>query len=150
MKNIFEKEVTEEVVARINALDAQSIPQWGKMSVDQMLAHCSVSYELVYENKHPKPKGIKKWMLKTLVKKVVVNEKPYKKNGMTAPEFLIADQKVFDQEKNRLIAYIKKTQELGENHFDGKESHSFGKLTSQEWNNMFYKHLNHHLTQFGV
>ena len=43
-----------------------------------------------------------------------------------------------------------KTQELGEAHFEGKESHSFGPLNKTEWNNMFYKHADHHLTQFGV
>ena len=50
----------------------------------------------------------------------------------------------------RLIDYINRTQQLGENHFDGKESHSFGPLTKTEWNNMFYKHLDHHLAQFGA
>jgi hypothetical protein len=45
---------------------------------------------------------------------------------------------------------MKKTVDLGEAHFDGKESLSFGKLTASQWNTMFYKHLNHHLTQFGV
>ncbi len=45
---------------------------------------------------------------------------------------------------------MNKTQQLGENHFDGKESHSFGALNSKEWNNMFVKHLEHHLKQFGV
>ncbi|MDZ7604070.1 MAG: hypothetical protein U5K79_00455 [Cyclobacteriaceae bacterium] len=49
-----------------------------------------------------------------------------------------------------MIAYIKKTQELGADYFDGRASHSFGKLTRTEWNNMFAKHLDHHLGQFGV
>jgi hypothetical protein len=49
-----------------------------------------------------------------------------------------------------LINYIKRTADLGESHFDGKESRSFGKLNITEWNNMFYKHLDHHLSQFGV
>jgi len=40
--------------------------------------------------------------------------------------------------------------ELGEAHFDKKESHSFGVLTKGEWDTMFYKHLDHHLGQFGV
>jgi len=79
-----------------------------------------------------------------------VNEKPYGKNGATAPQFLIPDPKVFETEKARLISYIEKTQQLGEDHFDNKASHSFGVLTKTEWNNMFYKHLNHHLNQFGV
>lgn len=150
MKNIFDKTVTDEVIERINKLESTTTPNWGKMSVDQMLAHCSVTYELDFEDKHPKPKGFKKWMLKTFVKNIVVSEKPYKKNGRTAPEFLIASDKDFNLEKNRLTAYIIKAQELGSNHFNQKESHSFGKLSSTEWNNMFYKHLDHHLNQFGV
>jgi hypothetical protein len=89
-------------------------------------------------------------MLKALVKKNVVSEKPYKKNERTGPQFLITDQREFEHEKKRLIDHINKTQQLGEDHFHGKESHSFGALNKTEWNNMFYKHLDHHLTQFGV
>lgn len=150
MKNIFDKAVTEEVIERINKLNPNSKPNWGKMSVDQMLAHCNVTYELHFDNSHPKPKGFKKWMLKTFVKKFVVNEKPYSKNGRTAPEFLITSQKEFNTEKDRLITYLTKTQELGNDYFNQRESHSFGKLSVTEWNNMFYKHLDHHLNQFGV
>ena len=150
MKNIFEKNISNEVIERINRLTPESKPQWGKMSADQMLAHCNVTYEFVFDNKHKKPSGFKKLMLKTFVKNAVVSEKPYKKNGPTAPEFLIKNEKNFETEKNRLIVYITKTQELGDNYFDNKESHSFGKLTKTEWSNMFYKHLDHHLNQFGV
>ncbi|WP_405605624.1 DUF1569 domain-containing protein [Polaribacter sp. Asnod1-A03] len=150
MKNIFEKEVTEEVIARVNSLSATSQPIWGKMSVSQMLAHCSVTYEMVYTDKHVKPNAFTRWILKTFVKNIVVSEKPYAKNGKTAPQFIITDERDFEKEKKQLVAYIVKTQELGESYFDGKESHSFGKLTTQEWNNSFYKHIDHHLTQFGV
>ncbi|QOD61601.1 DUF1569 domain-containing protein [Polaribacter haliotis] len=150
MKNIFTKEVTNEVIGRIEKLTAESQPNWGKMSVAQMLAHCCVTYEMVYTDKHPKPNAFAKFMLKMIVKKIVTSEKPYSKNGRTASQFLITDEKVFESEKQRLIDFINKTQQLGEKEFDGKESHSFGKLTKDEWNNMFYKHLDHHLTQFGV
>ncbi|PQJ78487.1 DUF1569 domain-containing protein [Polaribacter porphyrae] len=150
MKNIFTEEVTNGIVARINNLTSKTQPNWGKMSVAQMLAHCCVTYEMVYTDKHPKPNAFTKFMLKLFVKKIVTSEKTYVKNGRTAPQFLITDEKVFETEKKRLIDFINKTQKLGEDHFDGKESHSFGKLNKQEWNNMFYKHLDHHLTQFGV
>lgn len=150
IKNVFENEVTAELVERIGKISPEQKPLWGKMSADQMLAHCNVTYELVYDNKHPKPNAFKKFMLRLFVKNLVVNEKPYKKNSMTAPEFLITDSKNFEKEKNRLIDYINRTQQLGEAHFDGKESHSFGALTKNEWNNMFYKHLDHHLKQFGA
>ena len=150
MKNIFDKTVTDELISRVNQLTTESKPKWGKMSVDQMLAHCNVTYEFEYEDKHPKPKGFKKWLIKTLAKTTVVGDKPYKKNSRTAPEFVMTDSKNFETEKNRLIAYLKKTQELGGDHFDNKDSHSFGVLTQSEWSNMFYKHLDHHLNQFGV
>ena len=150
MKNIFSKEITEEVIERINKLTKDTQPNWGTMSVAQMLAHCSVTYEMVYTNKHQKPNAFTRWILKTIVKRAVVSEKLYPKNSRTAPQFLITDQKDFLEEKNRLENYIIQTQELGKAHFDGKESNSFGKLSSEEWNNMFYKHLDHHLTQFGA
>ncbi|MFO7825870.1 MAG: hypothetical protein R6V72_18175 [Cyclobacterium sp.] len=53
-------------------------------------------------------------------------------------------------EKEPLIQYLHKAVELGADHFEGRESLSFGKLSKQEWNNLFYKHLDKHLTQFGV
>jgi hypothetical protein len=120
------------------------------MSVAQMLAHCCVSYEMVYTDKHPAPNAFVKFMLKLLVKNSIVNEKPYKKNGSTAPPFVINTDKNFEEEKGRLIAFINQTQALGQDHFEGLESNSFGALTKTEWNNLFYKHLNHHLSQFGV
>ena len=150
MKNIFDTKETDLVIDRINNLSPTTRPLWGKMSADQMLAHCNVTYEMTFEDKHPKPNGFAKFMLKLFVKNTVVSNKPYKRNSRTAPQFLITNAKNFVEEKARLTDYLKKTQSLGENHFDGKESHSFGKLNKQEWNNMFYKHLDHHLTQFGV
>jgi hypothetical protein len=150
LPNIFDKNVAEDVISRINKLKPDTQPLWGKMNVSQMLAHCNVPYEMVYEDKHPKPNFLMKFILKTFVKSGVTNEKPYKRNAQTAPAFLIRDERDFETEKNRLINYIHKTQELGEAHFDNKASHSFGNLNIREWNNMFYKHLDHHLTQFGV
>jgi len=150
MTNVFNQKDTADFISRINKLTPTSKPSWGKMSVEQMLAHCNVTYEMAYDNIHPKPNAFKKFMLKLFVKNIVVSEKPYKRNSQTAPEFIIKDSRKFDIEKQRLTDYIIKTQQFGENYFDGKESHSFGILTKQEWNNMFSKHLDHHLTQFGV
>lgn len=150
MKSVFNQNDVTEIINRINGLSPSLQPLWGKMAVGQMLAHCNVTYEFIYDNKHPKPNAFKKFLLKLLIKNFIVNEKPYKKNGQTAPEFIMKESKDFESEKKRLIDYINKTQQLGEKHFDGKSSHSFGVLSKTEWNNMFYKHLDHHLNQFGV
>jgi hypothetical protein len=150
MKSVFNPADVAELIARINKLTPQTHPQWGKMSAPQMLAHCNVSYELVYSDKHPKPNAIVKLLLKAFVKDKVVGPKPYKHNTQTAPAFIIKDERDFETEKANLVGYLNQTLELGEVYFDNKESHSFGALSTGQWNTMFYKHLDHHLTQFGV
>ncbi|MDN3686348.1 hypothetical protein [Cyclobacterium jeungdonense] len=52
---IFDKEVTAELIRRIDSLTPSIQPQWRKMSVAQMLAHCNVAYEIAYEKIIPNP-----------------------------------------------------------------------------------------------
>jgi hypothetical protein len=148
--NTFDSVTTEKVLSRLDKLTPDTQPQWGKMSVGQMLAHVNVAYEMAYGEKQVKNGGFAKFMLKLFVKGIVVGEKAYKKNSRTAPAFLITDPKEFEKEKTRLIDYINKTESNGVDYFEGKESASFGPLTSKEWSIMFYKHLDHHFKQFGV
>ena len=150
MKNVFDAEVSKELISRINSISPSTSSKWGRMNAAQMLAHCNVTYDLVFTDKYPKPKGFKKWMIKLLAKKLVTGPKPYKKNMRTAPVFLITDERDLKKEKQLLIENVDKTQKLGPTHFHNKESHSFGPLTTTEWNTLFYKHLDHHLQQFGV
>jgi len=150
MQNIFDSNGAEELINRINSLTPETKPQWGKMSVDQMLAHCNVAFDMAYTDKYPKAGGLKKIMLKLFVKNAVVGPKPYPKNGRTAPEFIIEGSRDYNQEKQILIDYIKKTNALGASSFEGKENINFGALTSNEWNTMFSKHMDHHFNQFGV
>lgn len=148
--NCFNKESVDQQIERINKLSSDTKAQWGTMDVAKMLAHCNVSYEMVYDNIHKKPNAFLRTILKLAVKNKVVGDKPYPKNGQTAPQFIIKSDKDFEVEKTRLVNYINKTLSLGEKEFEGKESLSFGKLTSKEWNNLFFKHLDHHLRQFNV
>jgi hypothetical protein len=154
MKNIFDRGVVDELIDRIGKLNATSQPHWGKMSAAQMLAHCCKPYESVfdpaYAKAHPKPNAVIRFLLRTFLKQIVVGPKPYRKNSRTAPEFIISEARDLVAERTRLVAYLNRVQLLGTAHFDGKESHSFGPLTSTEWNGLFYKHLDHHLVQFGV
>jgi hypothetical protein len=151
MQNVFDAKEAQNYIDRIQKLTSETQRKWGSMTVDKMLAHCNVSYEMVYEpQKHKKINGIAKFIMVNFVKSKVTNDKPYKQNLPTSPAFKIADDKNFDEEKGRLIGFIQKTQQLGAEAFDGKESSSFGKLKSSEWNSLFAKHLNHHLEQFGV
>lgn len=151
MQNIFDAQVAQSYIDRINKLTPETQRKWGKMSVDQVLAHMNVAYSLAFEpEKHKKPSFIAKFFLTKFVKPKIVAEGNYKQNLPTSPVFIIPDHKNFEEEKKKLIGNIQKVQQLGASAFDGKINLSFGKMSAQEWNNMFAKHLNHHLDQFGV
>lgn len=150
VKDVFDPEVTRTLVGRVRALRPDSTPAWGKMTVAQMLAHCCVPYEMVYEDKHPKPGRLARAALRLFVKPAVVGPKPYRRNTPTAPAFRISDPRDFERERDRLVAYLERTAELGGDWFEGRESLSFGPLTRAEWSTLFHKHLDHHLTQFQV
>jgi len=148
--NIFQATEVAQLIERINMLSPSTKPLWGKMYSDQMLAHVNVVYEMAFEDLHPKPKGFKKLILKLFVKKAVIGPKAYSKNSRTAPVFIIKGSRDFEVERKRLINYLNKVLSLGKEHFEQLESHGFGALSSEEWNTLFAKHLEHHLQQFGV
>jgi hypothetical protein len=149
--SLFQKAESDKIVARMEQLNSDTKPKWGKMTIGQMMAHCCVPYEYVYaEDKYAKPGKLKQWILSLFLKGTVVGEKPYKKNSPTAPDFQQKENKDFEAEKKRLIGFITKAQQDGVDFYMGRESNSFVALTAEEWNNMYYKNLDHHLRQFGV
>lgn len=151
MPSIFVASDVEALEARIDSLRPDSPRLWGTMDSARMLAHVNVAYEMLYEpEKHAKPNALVTFLLKVFVKQSVVGDKPYKHNGQTAPAFVIADARDFEAEKARTKAFLRRVLAEGEAVFEGRESHSFGTLTVREWNNLFHKHLDHHLAQFGA
>ena len=150
LPTVYDNTEAQNLINRINKLTPETSAKWGKMNVTQMLAHCCITYEYIFDERTDKPNFLMKWMLKKFVKKKVVSEEMYEKNSPTGPAFIIKDTRDFENEKTRLIYYINKVAEKGSAFFEGKSSVSFDDLNSTEWNNMMYKHLNHHLSQFGV
>lgn len=150
LKNIFDPQTTADFLTRLDNLSDTTIPKWGLMNASQMLAHLNVPYDLAYGVIDPGFGKMTKLMLKWFVKPSVVGEKPYKKNTRTAPIFKIEGQRNFQEEKAKLTAYITKTEQLGKDHFEGRDYVSFGKMTAQEWSNLFSKHMEHHFKQFGI
>lgn len=149
MKSLFEKSSFEEIEGRINKLTTETQPLWGKMSVDQMLAHCVETMAVVLEKKKL-PRSFLGYILGPLFKAKYYDDSPSSKNSPTASEFIITDQRDFETEKTSLLAMIRNFHQGGEEKCT-KEPHSFfGKLTPEQWGKGVYKHLDHHLRQFGV
>ncbi len=146
MKNLFDPAAKEEIIKRISSLTSNTTPQWGKMTVAQMLKHNTMPLEMALSN--PKPKrGLLGKLFGPMIKNAVVGQTPFKKNGFTPKQFKIDTQEVFDIQKARLLDQVKRFTPAN---VSDKTHPMFGPLTDAEWGQSQYKHLDHHLTQFGV
>ncbi len=149
MKNLFQSEVLEEIKRRIEQLQPNSERLWGKMEVAQMLAHCSATMEAAVGEKNPQRMLIGR-IFGPFIKFVFSNDKPLKKNTPTDKSFLVIDQRNFEKEKSRLIEFLNKFYSGGPEKVTSHPHVFFGKLTPNEWSIGMYKHLDHHLRQFGA
>ncbi|HEX5853992.1 MAG TPA: DUF1569 domain-containing protein, partial [Thermoanaerobaculia bacterium] len=77
-------------------------------------------------------------------------EKPFSRNSPTDPTFIVTDEKDFNAEKQRLARLVNTFCESGPEKASS-HTHSFlGRLRGEEWGVMMYKHIDHHLRQFGA
>jgi hypothetical protein len=150
MKHLFETGRADEVKGRLHRLQSTSQRQWGRMTAPQMLAHCVISMEMATGDRMP-PRmlagRIIGWMVKPLA---LGDDKPLKRNTPTAPELVVADERDLDAERQRLLGLIDRFSSGGRAGCTAHPHTFFGPLTPDEWATLMYKHLDHHLRQFGV
>ncbi|MBT8281076.1 MAG: DUF1569 domain-containing protein [Muriicola sp.] len=147
MKSIFDKEAYQEIQDRVARLKSTDEGQWGKMTVGQMVWHCQVPLKVGISNKPNNKKG--NLLVKWFFKKSLYNDKPWRKNLPTSPFAKATEAKDFDSEREMLQKMISQFHEL--NKRESWNPHPlFGRLSHDQWGKMQYKHLDHHLRQFGV
>lgn len=150
LPNIFHASVRQQLAARLSRLDAHTAPRWGKMNAPQMLAHLNAMFALGVEPPTQRTPAPVRFLLRALVKPKLVSDTPYAPNSRTAPEMRITHQPDFPAELARLQANLAKLDTLDEAFFAQRPHPAFGPLTATEWSQLFYKHIDHHLNQFGV
>ncbi|MDG4716925.1 DUF1569 domain-containing protein [Winogradskyella marincola] len=147
MKSIFEENAYKEIKGRLENLNENAKANWGKMNVGQMVWHCQGPLNIILEKEDY---GMKpSWLAKVFFKKSLYNDKPWKKGLPTAKFLKTREDKNFNSEKAKLEALLDETYK----HKDKSEWNphpAFGYFTAQQWGQMQYKHLDHHLKQFGV
>lgn len=146
VKNLFDSSVKQEIIDRINNLTANSQRQWGKMDVAQMLAHLQKPLNYSFGNHHLQGNFIMK-LIGPFFKAVLFNEKPYKQGLPTDKTYIVSDAREFEKEKLQLLDLLNR---FNESSVLEVPHPIFGKLTKEQWSKATWKHLDHHLKQFGV
>ncbi|WP_397362027.1 DUF1569 domain-containing protein [Olleya sp. R77988] len=147
MKSVFVAEDINNILNRIEKLDKNTQPNWGKLTIGQMLWHCQgpLNIMLEHDNYNLKPN----FLAKLFFKKSLYNDKAWKKNLPTAKFLKPKESKVFKTEKAKLKALIEESYTLKDK-TDFAPHPGFGVFTPEQWGKMQYKHLDHHFRQFGV
>ena len=147
VKNLFDPSVKQEILDRINKLTSQTQRQWGKMNVSQMLAHVQLPIHIAFGTHQPKGSFLLR-LIGPLFKSKLWDENPYKRSLPTDPTFIMTNsEKEFESEKSALLELIDK---FSEESLVSEKHPVFGKLTKDNWSKATWKHLDHHLKQFGV
>jgi hypothetical protein len=149
MHSLFDPADRQSVLGRLERLEPAAARQWGKMGVAQMLAHCSAALE-VATGQTPRKQALIGKIFAPFVRSSLLGEKPFGKNSPTDPAFIVTDEKDFEAEKRRLTRLVHTFCESGPEKASTR-THSFlGRLRGEEWGVMMYKHIDHHLRQFGA
>ena len=149
MKSLYDPSTVDELKRRLATLTPDSPRLWGKMTPAQMLCHCSLGMESAVGDRKPLRMFIGR-LLGGLVKPSFLSEKPVPKNSPTAPWLVIKDDRDLETERARLISLIERFSTGGPEACTQHPHSFFGKLTPEEWGKSSYKHLDHHLQQFGA
>ncbi len=147
MKSLFDQDTYTEIEQRIHLLSSTNIPSWGKMNVSQMLCHCKYPLKIALKNNLPKVKP--NLLAKLFFKKSMYNDKPWRKNLPTHPRLKVIEPKVFETEKTELLELVSIFFKQRDKK-DWAPHPIFGNFTPEQWGQLQYKHLNHHLQQFNV
>ena len=147
--NLRNQDTYRTVLTRIERLDPETRPQWGAMTPAQMLAHCAEVQE-VSNGKGLEGTPFIARLLKGMIRRMVLSDKPLPRGTRTHPQYRQTADKDFAAEKQRLLHALESFLAQDETELEQRAHPLFGKMTVEEKGWGMYKHLDHHLNQFGV
>jgi Protein of unknown function (DUF1569) len=149
MQNLFQPEAATGIVMRIARLKPTAQALWGKMNAAQMLAHCKAPLEVALGDRILKHSFVG-WLFGRMAKKKMLGEAPFKHNLPTDNSFIVKENRDFAGEQDNLLTLIRRFAEANPASIAARTHPFFGKMSIEEWGILQWKHLDHHLRQFGV
>jgi hypothetical protein len=149
MPSIFNSKHNIELIERLSKLKPGAQPQWGVMNAEQMMAHCLSPIEVAFGNMTLKS-NIFMRIIGKLYKNKILQSPRFKKNSPTVPEFVKKGNYDFETTKGALIKAIESFSRNGHSVIKNTKHPFFGNMTYEEWDQLQWKHLDHHFRQFDL
>lgn len=147
--SLFIQRDVEDLTSRAMLLHAHSARQWGTMTATEMLTHCNLVNKNVLESSPDHRKTTFKKALFKLLFLYVIPHFPRNRRGPARLQTKgLVNEREFESTKTEFISLLQRF--LLHKHEIILLHPVFGKLTTKEWGLAMYKHVDHHLRQFGV
>ena len=150
-QSLFHPENLREIKERIHHISEQSERKWGQMNVGHMLRHCDLILQ-VGLGKIILPKTnffIKAIGSLTKMEMSILNN-GIPRNMPTFAMVKVSENCNLEKSRTELLITIAEFVSKGEKNNLVSQHELFGKMSTKDWGFMEYKHLNHHLKQFGA
>lgn len=149
MESLFDPQGNKNIIERIEKLSPITLSEWGKMTVSQMLEHCQQPIKVTFGTLKLKPHWLG-YLFGRSAKKQMIEQPAFKRGLPTVKQFKIVNEPDFEEAKKGLIELVERFNKEGHNAIRSDKHPFFGKMTYEEWDILNWKHLDHHLKQFGV
>jgi hypothetical protein len=146
MPSLRHEAVRAELIRRLNRLTPATKPKWGRLDAPRLLCHLGDTLAMSIGElpvKSANRRAFHYFPLKHLILYVL----PFPKGAPTAPELLSTAPQDFDVSRRRVLELMDRLAAAPK--ANGPEHPFFGPLTNEEWNALQWKHIDHHLKQFG-
>lgn len=146
--HLFDAQCLHGIKSRILELASGSQPLWGKMDVAQMFAHCVY----VMQNALGEVQQKRKWqgyLFAPFIRHRYYSNQTFKARHVPST-FKIVDEADFEREQQRLLNQLDLFHQDGPERCKGAIHPMLGAFTPEQWAIGQYKHIDHHLRQFGV
>jgi hypothetical protein len=150
MKTLWQADSVQELKDRMSQLRPDTPRLWGKMTPAQAMAHCTIGMELACGDRRPPRMFIGRLIGRAIKSKAFQPSEPMRRNSPTIPGFQVADDRDLAEECAGLSSMIDRFAAAGPARCTTHPHSFFGSLTPDEWSMWMYKHIDHHLQQFGV
>jgi Protein of unknown function (DUF1569) len=149
MKTVFNESLRQDLLARIGRITPESKPRWGKMNAEQMLAHLVEAMKLGTGELKVKSKNL--FWRKPPFRQLIIYLLPWPKGAPTVPELVRRESDAGTIERSRAeLARLVNDVAGRAKQTEWPEHPAFGNLGRRGWGVLAWRHVDHHLRQFGV
>ena len=147
MKSIWQGESQRELTDRVGRLAWDRRAEWGTFTAPKMVCHLADSLRMAMGDLKVASKKLP--IRYPPLKQLIIYVAPFPKGAPTAPELLVRQPREWTHDVADVQSLLARAATASST--DAWPEHpAFGRLSRRAWGVLIFRHMDHHLKQFGA